>query len=139
MDLCVVVLCLVVSGLVGDGAWSAMEVEPSTLLLLFFSSDDASGGFFSPVFCCKSWFCGSLMVGFLVKRVYTVTVVKARGGNLMFSLTSVYPRTAGVSLTGLACRSVMVSLIGLWWVYYFEDVGAVLLGFEGTISLGISW
>ena len=35
MDLCVVVLCLVVSGLLGDGAWSAMEVEPSALLLLF--------------------------------------------------------------------------------------------------------
>ncbi|KAL0644320.1 hypothetical protein Bca4012_042610 [Brassica carinata] len=33
----------------------------------------------------------------------------------------------------------MVSWIGLWWVYYLEDVGAVLLGFESTISLGISW
>lgn len=39
MDLCVVVLCLVVSGLLDDGAWSAMEVEPSALLLLFFSGD----------------------------------------------------------------------------------------------------
>ncbi|KAF2611952.1 hypothetical protein F2Q70_00012197 [Brassica cretica] len=69
-----------------------------------------------------------------------------RGGNLWSFLPndgivglSVYSRTAGVSLTRLVCGFGVDSRLGMLRFSDSEAVGAVLLGFEGALSLGLLW
>ncbi|KAF3514364.1 hypothetical protein F2Q69_00007389 [Brassica cretica] len=69
-----------------------------------------------------------------------------RGGNLWSFLPndgivglSVYSRTAGVSLTRLVSGFGVDSRLGMLRFSDSEAVGAVLLGFEGALSLGLLW
>ncbi|WZZ45297.1 hypothetical protein YC2023_041556 [Brassica napus] len=88
-----------------------------------------------------------LVVGFVGGFVHFRSVfLYARGGNLWSFLPndgivglSVYSRTAGVSLTRLVCGFGVDSRLGMLRFSDSEAVGAVLLGFEGALSLGLLW